>query len=204
MTWESFYLGCFLIGLMLTVVSFVFGGHFHLPLHVHLHLPAGWHLPHFSGHHGDGISPLNLTTLVMFLTWFGGTGYLMTRYHSAAATLAFLAALIVGYIGGALMYLFMVRVFLSNERPLRASDFDMLGVLGRLSVPIRDGDGTGELIYSQQGTRRSCGARSDDGRRIERGVEVVVLRYENGIAYVKPWHELASAQPESMFAGERR
>ena len=42
-------------------------------------------------------------------------------------SLAFLAALIVGFVGGALMYLFMARVFLANERPLRASDFDMLG-----------------------------------------------------------------------------
>jgi hypothetical protein len=201
-TWESFYLGCFLTGLLLTVVTFIFGVHLHLPVHVHL--PSGWHLPHLSAHHGDGVPPLNLTTLVMFLTWFGGTGYLMTRYHSAAASLAFLAALIVGFVGGAVMYLFMARVFFANERPLRASDFDMLGVLGRLSVPIRAEDGTGELIYSQQGTRRSCGARSDDGRSIERGIEVVVLRYENGIAYVRPWQEVVSEQVESLSTGEGR
>src|SRR5213593_166678 len=106
MTWESFYLGCFIVGLFLTVVSVVLGGHFHLPVHVHF--PHGWHLPNVSLHHGghgDAISPLNLSTMLMFLTWFGGSGYLLTRYHSAAATIAFLAALIVGFIGGALMYL---------------------------------------------------------------------------------------------------
>jgi hypothetical protein len=68
----------------------------------------------------------------------------------------------------------------------------MPGVLGRLSVPIREGDGTGELIYSQQGTRRSCGARSEDGRRIDRGTEVLVMRYENGIAYVRPWQDMTT------------
>ena len=88
------------------------------------------------------------------------------------------------------MYVFMARVFIANERPLGASDFDMNGVLGRVSVPIRAGDGTGELIYSQQGTRRSCGARTEDGSGVERGTEVVVMRYENGIAYVKPWREV--------------
>jgi membrane protein implicated in regulation of membrane protease activity len=191
-TWESFYLFCFVAGLTLTIVSLAFGAHFHLPIHVHI--PHGLHLPHVSVHQGgsESISPLNLATLMMFLTWFGGTGYLLTHYHSAAATLALLIALIVGYAGGSFMYLFMARVLIANERPLRAADFDMHGVLGHVSVPIRSGDGTGELIYSQQGTRRSCGARSEDGRAIERGTEVVVMRYENGIAYVKPWAELAS------------
>ena len=189
MTWESFYLVCFLAGLMLTFVSLIFGSHLHLPLHIDL--PSGFHLPHVSVHHvGDGVSPINMATLMMFLTWFGGTGYLLTRYQSAVATIALLIALVVGFIGGAFMYVFMAKVLMAHERPLVAADFDMHGVLGRLSVPIREGDGTGELIYSQQGTRRSCGARSDDGRRIERGTEVVVLRYENGIAYVKPWQEL--------------
>lgn len=192
MTWESFYLGCFIVGIGLTTVSLIFGTHLHLP--VHIHFPAhGFHMPHVSVNHShDGISPLNLATLMMFLTWFGGTGYLLTHYHSAAAVLAFLISLVVGFGGGSFMYLFMARVLIANERPLLAADFDMHGVLGRVSVPIRQGDGTGELIYSQQGTRRSCAARSDDGKGIDRGTEVVVMRYENGIAYVKTWKELTS------------
>ena len=191
MTWESFYLFCFVAGLTLTIVSLLFGAHFHLPIHVHI--PHGFHLPHVSVHQptAESISPLNLATLMMFLTWFGGTGYLLTHYHSAIASLALMIALVVGFAGGSFMYLFMARVLIANERPLRASDYDMHGVLGRVTIPIRKGDGTGELIYSQQGTRRSCGARSEDGRAIERGTEVVVMRYENGIAYVKPWSELS-------------
>jgi membrane protein implicated in regulation of membrane protease activity len=191
-TWESFYLGCFLVGMLLTFVSLVFGAHLHLPLHIHI--PTGFHLPHVSLHHhtGHSVSPLNMATLTMFLTWFGGAGYLLTRYHSTVATIALLVALVIGFAGGSFMYLFMARVLIANERPLLAADFDMHGMLGRVSSPIRDGDGTGELIYSQQGTRRSCGARSADGRRIERGTEVVVMKYENGIAYVKPFHELTS------------
>ena len=35
---------------------------------------------------------------------------------------------------------------------------------------------------------------SDDGRTIERGTEVVVIRYERGIAYVRPWAELEGDQ----------
>jgi hypothetical protein len=64
----------------------------------------------------------------------------------------------------------------------------MVGVLGKLSIGIRSG-GTGELIYAQQGTRRVAGARSEDGQPIARGSEVMVTRYEKGIAYVRPWED---------------
>jgi hypothetical protein len=87
------------------------------------------------------------------------------------------------------MYLFMARVFIANEHPLREEDFEMIGILGHVSSSIRE-TGTGEVIYTQQGTRRSCGARSEDGRAIERGAEVVVMRYEKGIAYVRRFDDL--------------
>ncbi|HEY8130470.1 MAG TPA: hypothetical protein VII12_01150 [Thermoanaerobaculia bacterium] len=188
MNWETFYLTCFLAGLLLTVVSFVFGAHLHLHLPMHLHF-SGLHLPHVTAHPGaDSVSPLNLTSIVVFVTWFGATGYLMTHYQSSAAGIALLAATFVGLAGGALMYLFLARVLIAHEQPLVDADFEMVGVLGRVSVPIRQG-GTGELIYSQEGTRRSCGARSEEGGEIDRGTEVVVMRYDKGIAYVRRWDE---------------
>jgi len=52
----------------------------------------------------------------------------------------------------------------------------------------------GELVYTQGGTRKSCGARSDDGSAIEKGSEVVVTGYERGIATVRRWADLASGQ----------
>ncbi len=75
----------------------------------------------------------------------------------------------------------------------------MVGVLGRLSMPIREG-GTGELIYSQMGTRRVCGARSDDGSGMAKGTEVVVTRYEKGIAYVRLWSEMSGEADEVRSA----
>jgi hypothetical protein len=72
------------------------------------------------------------------------------------------------------------------------ADFDMIGVLGHLTIPIREG-GTGELVFTQDGTRRVAGARADSGGAIPKGSEVIVTRYEKGIAYVKPWDELTNA-----------
>jgi hypothetical protein len=74
-------------------------------------------------------------------------------------------------------------------------------VLGRLSIPIRE-SGTGELIYSQAGTRRVCGARTENGSAIVKGTEVVVTRYERGIAYVRPWSEMAGEEDEFSEASD--
>jgi hypothetical protein len=41
------------------------------------------------------------------------------------------------------------------------------------------------------GTRRVCGARSEDGSAMMKGAEVVVTRYEKGIAYVRLWSQMA-------------
>jgi hypothetical protein len=49
-------------------------------------------------------------------------------------------------------------------------------------------------VYSQAGTRRVCGARSEDGTAIPKGTEVVVTRYEKGIAYVRLWSEMSGDQ----------
>ena len=53
--------------------------------------------------------------------------------------------------------------------------------------------GTGEMICSQEGARRSAAARSDDGTAIPKDAEVVVTRYDKGIAYVRRWDELTGA-----------
>jgi hypothetical protein len=87
------------------------------------------------------------------------------------------------------VFWFLAKVLMSREQALDPADYDMVGVLGKLSMAIRPG-GTGELIYTQGGTRRVTGARAETGAAIPKGVEVVVTRYEKGIAYVRPWDEL--------------
>jgi len=71
---------------------------------------------------------------------------------------------------------------------LDPADYRMAGVLGRITMPIRAG-GTGELTYSQEGTRRATGARSEEGIAIPKGAEVMVTRYEKGLAYVRRWED---------------
>ena len=202
MTWQSFYLLCFVVGFLLSLLGFL-SGTVHLHFFHHLHLPKFFShgAPHAGGAHGAGdagISPYNLATFMAFLTWFGGVGYLLTGRGHWGYLLVLLASIAAGFAGAAVLFGFLTKVLLRHERSLSAADFEMVGVLGRITVPIRAGGGTGEIVYSQEGTRRSTGARSETGKPIVRGSEVVVTRYEGGIAYVRPWEELARRDPQGL------
>jgi hypothetical protein len=217
MTWSDFYLICFAVGFCFSFFSFIFGGSrlgkLHLPhFHTHaghlpgvhgpaVHAPAGGHAmaSHSSAaqpgegpqaNHGISVSPFNPPTIAAFLAWFGGTGYLLTRFSALWVGFGLLLSVLSGLVGGGIIFLFLSRVLLSDEECLDPADFEMVGVLGKLSMPIRE-RGTGELIYSQMGTRRVCGARSEDGSAMAKGTEVVVTRYEKGIAYVRLWSEMS-------------
>lgn len=201
MTWADFYLVCFVVGFFLSVLLFLAGGlHSHTP-HFHIHVPGlhgGGGRAHAGGAHlghGGQVSPVNPFTLTAFLAWFGGTGYLLSRHSTMWFLTALLISLLAGTGGAAVIYLFIGRVLSSPDEALDPADFEMVGVLGKLSVRIREG-GTGEMIYSQAGTRRVCAARSEDGSPIVRGTEVVVTRYERGVAYVRCWSELSGEDAE--------
>jgi membrane protein implicated in regulation of membrane protease activity len=198
MTWADFYLVCFAVGFFLSALMFLGGGlHLHFP-HFHFHGQAhmgGAHAASHGGVHGGQISPFNLLTLTAFLAWFGGTGFLLTRHSLIWFWAALGISILSGTGGAAIIYLFLSRILTHPDEALDPADYEMVGVLGRLSMPVREG-GTGELIYSQAGTRRVCGARAEDGSAIPKTTEVVVTRYERGIAYVRPWSELAGEESE--------
>jgi hypothetical protein len=184
MSWTDFYLLCLLLGFGLSVVSLLAGSlHLHVP-HLHLH-----HSVHIGHGHSRGAGWFNTGTIAAFLAWFGGTGYLLQRYYSVWFLVALGVATLSGIGGAAVVFWFLARVLMAREASLDPADYDMVGVLGRLSLPIRE-RGTGEIIYSQEGVRRVAGARSEDGLAIPKGSEVVVTRYEKGIAYVRRWEDL--------------
>jgi membrane protein implicated in regulation of membrane protease activity len=190
--WSFFYLLCFVVGFGLSALSFLFGS-LHAPGgHFDFHFHDVFHGGHTHGHAGSGNGApwFNLGTVAAFLAWFGGTGYLLMTYSTLWFGLALLVSTVSGLGGAAIVFLFLAKVLMKHEKELDAADYEMVGVLGRLSLPIRTG-GTGELVYTQAGTRRVAGARAETGAAIPKGAEVVVTRYEKGIAYVRPWDELA-------------
>ena len=192
MNWPAIFLGCFVVGFLLSALSFALSAislrfHVHVPFVHHLHLPHA-HAGHVGHGAHAGVSPINFATMMAFLAWFGGTGYLLTSEFRWLALPALMMATLAGASGSAVMFWVMAHVLWSPDENMQSADYRMIGVLGRIGHSIREG-GTGELIYSHGGTRHSCGARSADGGAIEKGVEVVVTAYDRGIAYVKRWEE---------------
>ena len=222
MNWETFYLVCFLAGLMLSFVSLLggmghFGGHVHAP---HLHLPHAGHMGHMphggvahpagtngAGSAGRGVGPevpwWNAFSIMIFLCWFGAAGFLLTKYGSFVAGVVVVLAAICGIAGGAIIFIFLTRVLMPHDRELTADDTDVVGVVGRVSSPIRAG-GTGAIVYQQMGATRSAIARAEDNEALGKDEEVFVIRYEKGVAYVKRWEDLEASGQLSVNSGQKQ
>ena len=215
MAGSDVYLLCFAVGFLWSMASLLMGSfrvHGHA-MHGHSHAIHGGHGAH-GGHahasHGGSHAQvsaggffdhlLNVNSLAIFLAWFGGCGYLLTRHAGFAFWVALFASALVGFAGAVVLAAFL-RFLYGHERVLDPFDYDMVGVLGHVSCAIHP-NGTGEILFARDGARNLACARSDDGREIPRGAEVIVTRYEKGIAYVRTWDAMTGdAAAESKFSG---
>ena len=202
MSWSDFYLFCFIVGFLLSLFSFLAGA-------VHIHLPFKLHFPFHGAQHGAGghahggaargagkgsaghVSWFNASTAMAFLAWFGGIGYILAAHSNLIGLLALVIAIAAGLLAAWLVFKFMVRLMNDESSHLKDEDYRHEGLVCTVTLPIR-ANGTGEIVYLQGGSRRSAGARSQDGKALEKGAEVVIEKYENGIAYVRRWEEFTS------------
>jgi len=200
----NMFLITFLFGIVFTVVSLLLGvghaggevgGHtIHLDLpghHADFDIHLGSHAAHGHGHgdHGggpdDGPGLLNMPTIMAFLTWFGGAGYIFTRTLGLGAIFAVPMALASGLTGGAIMFVLLARLLWPMmSKPMSKTEYSLPGTAARVVSPIRAG-GVGEIVYSKGSSRFTAGARSVDEQPVAKGEEVVILSYEKGIAYVQ-------------------
>src|SRR6516225_707952 len=122
MSWSGFYLFCFLIGFSLSAFSFSAGA-------AHLHLPLRWHLPFHLHHHGSGLgkgaetlSWFNASTVLAFLAWFGGTGYLLTKHSRLVGLLILSVSTCAGLIAGWSVFRFMLKLVSSEDLPMTSDE----------------------------------------------------------------------------------
>jgi membrane protein implicated in regulation of membrane protease activity len=204
--WADFYLFCFGFGFLFSLVALVLG-HFQLDwgaadasgadtpdIGNAAHGDTAAAVPDSAGseHHALHISYFNMTTISAFLAWFGGAGYLVTTFYTVWFVLTLLLSVATGLVGAYVVFWFLTRVLMREREELDPADYDMIGVLGTVSGAIR-ADGIGEILFSQAGSRRAAPARSETGIQIPSGTEVVVTRYEGGIAYVRRWDEFTAS-----------
>jgi len=177
MTWSDFYILCFIVGFSLSVLSFFGGRRFTfifpsrciLPFHGTHH--AGVGTSHGGLRGGTHISWFNASSTMAFLAWFGGTAICSPGIRTCFAEFSLMLATVAGLAAGFVVFRFMVKLVGSTDAPMKSEDYRIEGSLGTISMPIR-ASGTGEIIFSLAGVRRCAGARSDDGKAIEKGAEV--------------------------------
>ena len=208
------FLGCFLFGFIFSTISLIFGAgsghHFHLPFGGHdaggggVHVGGGHDTGSFHGHggvdaHGHGGADahggsdggqvrapfFSFNGILIFITFFGGVGYILHHGSSATILLTLLGAIAAGFFAAGVVFLFLNQLLLRGQTRMNPVDYFMPGTLGRVTSPIRGGGGVGEVCYVQGGARKTTGARSDDNLAHSLGEEVVIVRYEKGIAFVK-------------------
>ena len=195
---SNFFLFLFLFGLIFTIVSLLLGfadaGDVHIP-----HVGGHGHDGHVGGHDGvEGPSVLNLPTIMAFVTWFGGVGYLLRQSMDLHAFIVVPVAVVSGLVGGGIMFALLVRVLWPMMTPpLDTKDFSLPGTPARVVSSIRSG-GVGEIVYTKGGTRFTAGAKGVDENAIPKGAEVVILSYEKGLAYVRGVDDLLNDEvPEA-------
>lgn len=213
-TLTGIYLGFFAFGGIFSVISLLLGalgGHFGVPGATH----AG-HASHF-GHHGHGDTtvahaaadahdatlplgpgaapgPLSLATVMIFLTWFGATGYLLRAYTDEAAALGAIVAVGVGLLGALIVWLVLAKVLWRGQTQLDPQNYAIMGVPARVTAAIGAG-GTGEIVYTLDGKRQVDAARTGTTIALPRGSAVAILRRANGIAYVVPLDDANTDDP---------
>lgn len=191
---DAVLVGCFLFGILFTIVSLAFGladlggGGDHGDVGAETH------------GHDSPLAFLSLSGVLAFLTWFGGVGYLVRNGLELWAPLSVAVGIVAGLTGAVVVSWAIRRVLRSSSGVLDPRDFRLVGTIGRVTSSIR-ADGYGEIVYEQGGTRHVAAARATDSRPIGRDVEVVVLRLERGVAIVQPWDELLDVKDEPTVAG---
>src|SRR5690606_38124435 len=110
------------------------------------------------GHHGDGgghhaLPVFNVSSILAFLTWFGGAGYLLLQFAGWPLLLTLPVAIGVGAIGALIIARFL-SLIMAGERVMDPADYQLEGTVARVSVSIPAG-GVGEVIFSMGGVRRS-------------------------------------------------
>lgn len=191
---DAILLGAFFFGLLFTLGSLLLG-------------IAGVEFGHETevGHGGDvgaehggwhfgGL--FNVSSLLAFVTWFGGVGYLARNGLGVWAPLAILLGVLGGLVGAAVIAWFLLRVLRNNSEELDPRDWNQVGAIGRITSSIRPA-GYGEVVYEQHGIRQVSAARAEGDRAIARDTEVVILRVERGVAVVQPFEELLAGHEAS-------
>ena len=185
------YFVLFLIGFCFAVISFIlsslghFGGHL-TGMDTH-GIDSGGHdtSGHASSDSSDAnISPVSPITIAMFITAFGGVGFIFQQIPGGSLMLSLPLAFISGFvIAGAAFYI-LYRLFKATQANSNYSRESLLGLEAEVITSIPS-DGLGEIAYMTRGSRSNAPARSEEHNPIPTHSVVRMTRIVGNIFYVR-------------------
>lgn len=181
---DAILVGGFLFGLLFTIGSVVLGF-----ADLGADSDAGHDFDHGADANGHIASLFNVSSILAFITWFSGATYLIRNGLGWFVWIAIIIGFAVGLAGAWAITWFLYSFLRKNSPELNPADWDQVGQIGPVTGTILP-SGIGSMVFERHGTRHAIPARTKDGTGIERGIEVVILDIERGVAIVQPWQEL--------------
>jgi membrane protein implicated in regulation of membrane protease activity len=184
---DALLLGSFFFGLVFSALSLILGvtdlGGDHS---AHDHSASG----HHHGH--DALAPINVSTVLAFLTWFGGVAYLARNGFEWLTIFSLIFGIMAGLAGAYVIYQVLKRLR-TVEGTLDPADRRIEGTIARVTSSIR-ADGVGEIIYQVGGRQQIAAARAKDALPIPRDTEVVIVGRSGGFALVQSWESFVGEE----------
>jgi len=133
-------------------------------------------------------SPLfNLASIAACAVGFGLAGYLLSRYTAWHWGGRLALALVAGGAAFTLQALLISRWAIPGARADSIDQrFLLQGTLARVTGDA-PAEGMGTLVYALDGQEYALPVRAIDGSALTAGVDVVIDRVENGVAYAELW-----------------
>ena len=213
---SAIYLILFLIGLGFAVVSFILSGlgylghsvdGHHADINGH-HFDAGEHDAeighHDMGHH-DGssaemhFSPVSPITIAMFITSFGGVGFIVQQFPGGNLLFSLPLALVSGFVIAGSAFYILYKIFSATQASSNYTRDSVLDLEAEVITPI-PANGVGEIAYTARGSRFNAPARSEDQEAIPKHAIVRMTKVVGNIFYVreipdeKLWREFAELE----------
>ena len=178
---ELIYLVCFFLGLGFAFLSALMSGVFTGGAEAHVGSGHDIHATAGDTIHFPLLSPV---VLAMFISTFGGAGYIYKRtlgldliaHVAAAAATAIVVALAVAWL--------LYKVFQVAQGSSEAHVADLIGVEAEVITAI-PAEGLGEIAYHAKQSRYNAPARTNDGKALGPHTTVKIVRILGGTYIVE-------------------
>ncbi|WP_211747516.1 protease [Paenibacillus sp. Marseille-Q4541] len=166
---ETLYWSCLIGGALFAVIGVLFGDLLDGLLEGAAELP--------------GFDFLNTTVLASMVTVFGGAGILLFRYTELGTAQHVLLSLLIGLLGGVLVFFAYIRPARNSEVSTGFSMKELTGKMGEITIPV-PAKGYGEVMIKLVSGNTIHTAMSFEAKPILAGTQVVVVEVADGVVHV--------------------